>query len=212
MGSFQSAHFNNISWPSLYSPAIEVDFLGPAIRPGGYYLSDPDAVFKFTLYWTLIFHLPFNFIAGIYAFFNLLFPPARSADTIVLMSPAARSRSQPLHPHSHSHSRSQSQSQSHSHSPPPVDEWLQPPRVNACRSRWAFALLVLLTFLGFSLLSALVGAAVIAFVLVWVYQAGDFYMSTYVVPHLLPFSLISDPRVKLGSDGTRLGGSRLYGP
>ncbi|KAG8214955.1 hypothetical protein J3R82DRAFT_8346 [Butyriboletus roseoflavus] len=193
MTSFEGGYFNNISWPSLYSPATEVGFFGPAVRPGGYYLSDPDGtsnlfqhVFKFTLYWTLIFHLPFNFIAGIYAFFNFLFPPARSVgDTIILVSPAARSRSHPpthLHLHSHSHSQSQS------YSPPPVDEWLKPPRVNARRSRWTFALLVFFTFLGFSLLSAVVGAAVLAFVLVGVYRAGGFYISTYVPPPFLPFS------------------------
>ena len=45
MSSFQDTHFNNISWPSLYSPATEVGFTGPAIRPGGYYLSDPDGMF-----------------------------------------------------------------------------------------------------------------------------------------------------------------------
>lgn len=194
-----SAQFNNFSWPSLYSPAKEVGFNSPPDRPGGYYLTDPDGsspplsnalgtdpttdVFKFTLYWTLIFHLPFNFIAGIYAFFNFLFPPVRSVrDPVVLMSPPA---------HLHSHSRSLSQSFSHSHSrshsqtqaqpqPPPVDEWPKPPRVNACRSRWTFALLVLFSFLCISLVSAVVGAAVLAFVLVWVYQSGGFYMSTCV--------------------------------
>jgi hypothetical protein len=171
-----SAQFNNFSWPSLYGPAKEVGFLSPPDRPGGYYLSDPDDVFKFTLYWTLIFHLPFNFIAGIYAFFNFLFPPARSVrDRIVLVSPPAH-----LHSHSHSlssHSHSQTQAQPQ---PPPVDEWPKPPRLNACRSRWTFALLVLFSFLCISLVSAVVGAAVIAFVLVWVYQSGGFYMSTWI--------------------------------
>ena len=37
-----SAQFNNFSWPSLYSPAKEVGFLGPPDRPDAYYLSDPD--------------------------------------------------------------------------------------------------------------------------------------------------------------------------
>ena len=37
-----SVHFNNISWPSLYTPAKEVGFSGPPVRPGGYYLSEPD--------------------------------------------------------------------------------------------------------------------------------------------------------------------------
>ncbi|KAF8433272.1 hypothetical protein L210DRAFT_3614186 [Boletus edulis BED1] len=167
-----SAQFNNISWPSLYSPGKEVGFIGPPIRPGGYYLSDPDDVFKFTLYWTLIFHLPFNFVAGMYAFCNFLFPPAKSVkDSMVLA------------PHVRVHAHSLSESQSHAHSPrasAPIDEWLKPPRLNPLRSRWTFALLVLLAFLVISLLSAVVGAAVLAFVIVGVYRAGGFYMSTWI--------------------------------
>ncbi|KAF8549869.1 hypothetical protein OG21DRAFT_1599017 [Imleria badia] len=195
-----SAHFNNISWPSLYSPAKEVGFFAPPVRPGGYYLTEPDDIFKFTLYWTLIFHLPFNFIAGLYAFFNFLFPPARSVrDPIVLVSPPVQphshsqshsrshsfshSFSQP--PHSHSHSRSHSQTQPppqppRTPEPVPVDEWLKPRRLNPRRSRWTFALLVLLTFLMISLLSAVVGAAVLACVIVGVYRAGGFYVSTWI--------------------------------
>ena len=210
---YPTANFNNISWPSLYSPAIEVGFLGPPVRPGGYYLSDSDGtsqspfnakypssiqildIFRFTLYWTLIFHLPFNFIAGIYAFFNFLFPPVRDAGaTAVLASP-------PVRGHTPSHSRSQSQTQSYSqsqrnfqpqfysrsHPSPSVDEWLKPPRTNARRSRWTFSLLVLLTFLVLSLLRAVLGAAVLAGVLVAVYRTGGFYMSTYVCLSFYPF-------------------------
>ncbi|KAI9457162.1 hypothetical protein HD554DRAFT_1784592 [Boletus coccyginus] len=190
-GPFAGAHFNNFSWPSLDGPAKEVGFTGPPAQPGGHYLSDPDDIFKFTLYWTLIFHLPFNFIAGIYACFNFLFPPPRSVrDSVVLVSPPAHVQS-----HSRSHSLAQSFSQPHSHShththsnslpqPQPqasaVDEWPKRPRLNARRSRWTFALLVLFFFLIVSLLSAVVGAAVLAFVLMGVYSAGAFYMSTWI--------------------------------
>ncbi|KAG9318965.1 hypothetical protein JVU11DRAFT_1080 [Chiua virens] len=223
MSSYSSAYFNNFSWPSLYSPATEVGFLGPAIRPGGYYLTNSTDVFRFTLYWTLIFHLPFNFIAGLYAFFNFLFPPGRIAGdaSIVLESPATRehahthrhSRSHSYNTQPHSHSRSQSQTQSQTlwrvPSPPPstAEEGLKPasppqPPGRRSSSRWTFSLLVLLAFLGFSLMSAVVGATVLAFVLLWVYQSGGFYMSTYVHYHLV-FS-----RAQLIND---TGGSRLCG-
>ncbi|KAF8142143.1 hypothetical protein EV363DRAFT_1150841 [Boletus edulis] len=190
-----SAQFNNISWPSLYSPGKEVGFIGPPIRPGGYYLSDPDDVFKFTLYWTLIFHLPFNFVAGMYAFCNFLFPPAKSVKDSMVLAPPVRVHAHSLsESQSHAHSRSSSQphSRSHSQTQPlpqsqtqarasaPIDEWLKPPRLNPLRSRWTFALLVLLAFLVISLLSAVVGAAVLAFVIVGVYRAGGFYMSTWI--------------------------------
>jgi len=207
-GPFPGAHFNNFSWPSLDGPAKEVGFTGPPAQPGGHYLSDPDGapptishvlrtepvpdIFKFTLYWTLIFHLPFNFIAGIYAFFNFLFPPARNVrDPIVLVPPPthvhSHSRSHSLtqsfsqpHSHSHTHTRSNSQPQPPSPQAPPADEWSRRPRLNPRRSRWTFALLILFFFLTVSLLSAVVGAAVLAFVLMGVYSAGSFYMSTCV--------------------------------
>ncbi|KAN0088948.1 hypothetical protein V8E55_006005 [Tylopilus felleus] len=155
-----SVQYNNFSWPSLYSPGKEVGFVGPPIRPGGYYLSEPDDIFKFTLYWTLIFHLPFNLIAGTYAFFNFFFPPARTVrDPIVL---------------------TQTQTEQPGPGPAPTDVWLKPPRLNARRSRWTFALLVLLTFLVVGLLSAVVGAAVLACVILGVYRAGGFYVSTWI--------------------------------
>ena len=213
-----SVRFNNISWPSLYSPAIEVGFSSPPTRPGGYYLTEPDGttsppfeiprrltnpisdIFTFTLYWTLIFHLPFNFVAGIYAFFNFLFPPARTVrNSIALVSSPrphlqSHSRDQSLshsfsQPQSQSHSRSQSQTQAQAHTqiqtqaqlPAPAEEWLKPPRLNPRRSRWTFALLVFFAFLVISLLSAVVGAAVLAFVIVGVYRGGGFYVSTCVL-------------------------------
>ncbi|KIK73379.1 hypothetical protein PAXRUDRAFT_61600, partial [Paxillus rubicundulus Ve08.2h10] len=147
-------------WPSLYNPVIEVgrSGFGLATQPGGSYLQQPDDIFRFTLYWSLIFHIPFNFIAGTYAFLNFLFPPARPTNGFPLLSPSL-TRVSP--------------------SPSP-QEWPKPPRVNARRSRLTFALLVLLTFLSLSLISAVVGAAVVGFVLAGVYKAGGFYMSTWI--------------------------------
>lgn len=46
------------------------------------------------------------------------------------------------------------------------------------RSRLAFALLVLLTFLVLSVAGAVVGAAVLGFTVTGLYQAAEFNMST----------------------------------
>ncbi|KAF9219971.1 hypothetical protein BS17DRAFT_797897 [Gyrodon lividus] len=166
------AQINNLDvpkWPSLYNPVIEVGqggFRSP-VQPGGSYLqqtndqiNDLDLldIFRFTLYWSLIFHIPFNLLAGTYAFFNFLFPPTRPTSDFHLLSPS------PIHLSSSA----------------PPQEWTKPPRLNARRSRVTFALLVLLTFLGLSLVSAVVGAAVVGFVLAGVYKAGGFYMSTWI--------------------------------
>lgn len=43
MSTYDDAHF---SWPSLYNPANEVGFLGPAVRPGGFYLTEFDGTSK----------------------------------------------------------------------------------------------------------------------------------------------------------------------
>ncbi|KAF8836659.1 hypothetical protein BDN67DRAFT_957726 [Paxillus ammoniavirescens] len=156
----QLNNLNVLHWPSLYNPVIEVDRdgFGLATQPGGSYLQQPNDIFLFTLYWSLIFHIPFNFIAGTYAFFNFLFPPTRPTNDFPLLSPSLTRVSSSASP----------------------QEWSKPPRVNARRSRLTFALLVLLTFLSLSLVSAVVGAAVVGFVLAGVYKAGGFYMSTWI--------------------------------
>ncbi|KAF9244187.1 hypothetical protein BU15DRAFT_42427 [Melanogaster broomeanus] len=151
---------NNVSWPSLYNPVIEVGSeLSSPVQPGAYYLQLPEDIFRFTLYWNLIFHLPFGFLAGTYAFFNFLFPPARPISDSVPLFPSSLA--------------------SHPPSAPP-QEWTRPLRLNAGRSRLTFALLVFVAFLSLSLLSAVVGAAIIGFVLAGVYTACGFYMSTWI--------------------------------
>ncbi|KIJ65286.1 hypothetical protein HYDPIDRAFT_111203 [Hydnomerulius pinastri MD-312] len=159
--SFSEIHINNVSWPSLYNPIIELSKAGfnSPVQPGGSYLQKPNEIFQFTLYWTLIFHIPFYILAGTYAFFNFLFPPARPTNNSFLLFSPLPSRLSPS---------------------APLDEWTKPPRINARRSRLTFALLVLLAFLSFGLISAVMGAAVVGFVLAGVYKAGGFYMSTWV--------------------------------
>ncbi|KIK52915.1 hypothetical protein GYMLUDRAFT_207788 [Collybiopsis luxurians FD-317 M1] len=70
----------NPSWPSLYNPRSElfsIQHHNP-ISPNGFYLVDSGDVFRFTLYWTLVFYIPVFVIFGLYAFFNLSFPPAKT--------------------------------------------------------------------------------------------------------------------------------------
>ncbi|KAJ3835839.1 hypothetical protein F5878DRAFT_291551 [Lentinula raphanica] len=70
----------NPSWPSLYNPRSElfdIEHHDP-IQPGGFYLLNPQDVFRFTLYWTLVFYIPVFVVFGSYAFFNLTFPPSNT--------------------------------------------------------------------------------------------------------------------------------------
>lgn len=66
------------TWPSLYNPSIElidIEHNAP-VQPGGAYLSNSIDVFRFTLYWTLIFYCPIFLLCGLFAFWNINFPPA----------------------------------------------------------------------------------------------------------------------------------------
>src|ERR1700722_4281496 len=88
----------NPPWPSLYQPALEISPIQgkDPIQKGAYYLYHSKGkatsiiyikvkhlinkysdIFRFTLYWTLIFHLPLLCFCAVYAFFNLPFPPSR---------------------------------------------------------------------------------------------------------------------------------------
>ncbi|KII87172.1 hypothetical protein PLICRDRAFT_42820 [Plicaturopsis crispa FD-325 SS-3] len=149
------------TWPSLYNLGIEIDQLqghNPT-QPGGHYLYHANDIFRFTLYWTLAFYTPAFILCGIYAFFNLAFPPARGAS----YSAYAYS-SYPMLPLVPTQSASGS----------------KPPRTNARRSRVTFAILVLLTYLVVGLAGAVLGAAIGGYVLAGLFRAGHFNMSTWV--------------------------------
>jgi len=148
------------SWPSLYNPAIEISRINhkAPVQDGGHYLYKPEEIFRFTLYWTLIFHLPLFFICGAYAFVNLTFPPSRRSlkpsYPLSSVSPESPPTAQPLR--------------------------LTPPRTNKGRSRVTFAIIVLLFFLALSVTNAVLGAAVVGYILAGLYKAAKYNMSTWV--------------------------------
>ncbi|KAL0953675.1 hypothetical protein HGRIS_004873 [Hohenbuehelia grisea] len=156
------------SWPSLYNPGIEIlhiDHRDP-IQPDGSYLTDANDVFRFTLYWNLVLHTPVFLACGLYAFFNLSFPPTRrtahehSAESAIPMSPLSPDdRVRLLKP-------------------------TKPAKQNERRSRLAFALLVLFSFTALGVAGAVIGSAVMGYVLAALFKAGKFHMSTWV-PFLL---------------------------
>ncbi|KAJ7483339.1 hypothetical protein FB451DRAFT_1234155 [Mycena latifolia] len=160
---------NTPSWPSLYNPGIELLRIphNDPVQPGGAYLTHPIDVFRFTLYWTLIFYTPIFLFCGLYAFFNLTFPPTRHPNPtrreatdeagypLALLRYSPREASAPL---------------------------LRPPKPkpNQGRSRITFAILVLLTFISLSLAGASLGSAVVGFILAGIYKLAKFNMSTWI--------------------------------
>lgn len=111
----------------------------------------------------LIFHLPLFFLCGTYAFLNLTFPP--SQQSLKSIYPLSTLRAVPA-----GHDNIDASSQ--------LDQRITPPRANEGRSRLTFAILVLLGFLTLSLMNAVIGAAVVGYVLVGVFNAAHFNMST----------------------------------
>jgi hypothetical protein len=159
------------SWPHLYDPSLEILQIShhapvqlgafylyrangerhPVLRSRFNHLPVPD-IFRFTLYWTLIFYTPLFLVCGTYAFLNLSFSPtSRPAQSSYPMLPSA--------PSGRSFRRT-------------------PARTNKGRSRIASALLVLAIFLVCGFAGAVIGSAVMGFVLAGLYRAGRFNMST----------------------------------
>ncbi|EGO20667.1 hypothetical protein SERLADRAFT_399765 [Serpula lacrymans var. lacrymans S7.9] len=174
---------STIRWPSLYNPGIEIINIAMSnpTRTGGYYLLREEDVFRFTLYWTLIFHLPFSLFCGIYAFLNFTLPPTSSphpspSHTGLESFPLIPTTPKPLSPLAMHPSPDMDTAMSTS---PNIRPWSQP-RMNVRRSRLTFALLVLFAFLFFSFVGAIISAAVVGFLIVGVYKSGEFYVSTWV--------------------------------
>ncbi|KAJ7760184.1 hypothetical protein B0H14DRAFT_3116937 [Mycena olivaceomarginata] len=150
------------SWPSLYNPGIELLHIvhHDPVQPGGAYLSHPFDIFRFTLYWTLIFYTPIFLCCGLYAFINLTPPkptthhPTHSRPCCYAPTPRADTAAPLLRP--------------------------PKPKPNEGRSRTTFALLVLLAFLLLSVAGALLSSAIIGFILAGVYKLAKFNLSTWI--------------------------------
>jgi len=168
-------HINNASWPALYNPAIELGRVasrGP-MQPGGSYLTNSNDIFHFTLYWTLVFHIPSYLICGVYAFLNFAFPPTPVDKHSFPLANDHSDVSQPGdHPSAHAHLPESATTNPYSRT--------KPPRTNTRRSRLTFAILVLLTFFFVSLLGTILSSAIVGYILAGVYTSGKFYMSTWV--------------------------------
>jgi hypothetical protein len=173
------------SWPSLYPPGIEllsIPHHNP-IQPGGAYLTHPigelsilcglggiyslyvSDVFRFTLYWTLIFYTPIFLFCGLYAFFNLTFPPTRRSSLPRRENSDDASYPLTLRPYSPRD---------------PTAPLLRPPKPkpNQGRSRTTFAILVFFAFISLSIAGACLSSVIIGFVLAGVYKLAKFHMST----------------------------------
>jgi len=169
MSTTQSPPSGVPSWPSLYDPGVEIlniEHHAPT-QPEGAYLYHATDIFKFTLYWTLIFHTPIFFFCGLYAFWNYVFPPL----------PRPPSPLQTL----------DSTYQLSSMAPKSAVSLIRPrklPKPKERRSRLAFAVIVLLTFVVLSVAGAVMSSAILGFIAAGLYKVADFNMSTWV-PFLL---------------------------
>ncbi|KAH9479792.1 hypothetical protein JR316_0008387 [Psilocybe cubensis] len=160
------------SWPSLYNPGREIIHIehNEPIQPGGAYLYNANDIFRFTLYWTLIFYTPIFLVCGLYAFWNYSFPPPTrrasrgSRDSYQLSSMFS---TQPF-----------------LDADTPSLQPTKPPKTNERRSRVAFAIIILFTFLLLSVAGAVIGSAIMGFVMAGLFNAAHFNMSTWI-PFLL---------------------------
>ncbi|KAF4611271.1 hypothetical protein D9613_006623 [Agrocybe pediades] len=161
-----------------------------------------DDIFRFTLYWTLIFYMPIFLLCGLYAFWNYASPPVprkmgsssdlrrsrAGEEESYLLSPVTPrvgghdgggSSSSPMDASRRNYTQSQSTTKAggNSGSKPLM-------RAGERRSRVTFAIIVLLTFLSLGVAGAVIGSAITGFVTAALYKAGNFNMSTWI-PFLL---------------------------
>jgi hypothetical protein len=144
-------------------------------------------VFRFTLYWTLIFLSLFSLITGGIACFNILYPARRDDKNGILSTSSTRNRAPQPAPQSHSmipltpltSARSPDLLLPEASETVDTEEQRAPPsRKNVHRSRITYALCTLLTFLVTALATSFIWSAVVGYVLYAVFKAGDFNLST----------------------------------
>ena len=140
-------------------------------------------VFRFTLYWTIIFYIPPFLICGFYAFWNYAFPPSpRTSDgPNTIVSEVQMSNLDPVSPE------------------PKSNTHARPAMTNERRSRVTFAIIVLLTFLALSLAGAVIGSAILGFVAFGLYKSANFNMSTYDFTILSAATILNLPPYQLGT-------------
>ena len=145
-------------------------------------------IFRFTLYWTLVFYTPAFILAASYAFLNLTFPPARTPRR------GSRTRSRPSLGLPFSSTYFGNSPTAAGNEIPLMETPGNTPaqaalaqryralfKPNERRSRWAFALLVFLGFTTFAVAGAVIGSAIIGYILAALFQAGKYNMSTCVL-------------------------------
>jgi len=181
------------SWPSLYDPAVELVNIAnrSPTQTGGHYLHDPNDIFRFTFYWTLILYFPCFALCGIYAFLNIAFAPTPEhflysqphSDELVEAVPLTEVMSPTTHePEPGLRLGSGLGAQLQSAARPRTPSRRTPPKVNPHRTRAVFALIVLFVYLVSGLLGSVVGSAVIGYLLAALYKAGKYNMSTWIPP------------------------------